>query len=195
MNRQEALELLHEWTQSPGLRKHALGVEAAMRAHARKYHADEEAWGIVGLLHDFDYERHPTQAEHPFRAVALLKERGVPAEWTDAILGHASYSGVPRTSEMAKALFAVDELVGFLTASALVQPDKRIAAVRVESVLKKLKDKAFAKNVSREDIRQGAAELGVSLEEHIAFVLSALIEAAPALGLAGTSQDGSTTTA
>ena len=189
MNRQEALELLHQWTQSPGLRKHALGVEAALRAYARKFDADEEAWGIVGLLHDFDYERHPTPEEHPFRGVAHLKERGVPAEWTDAILGHASYSGVPRTTDLAKVLFAVDELVGFLTASALVQPDKRIAAVRVESVLKKLKDKAFAKNVSRDDIRQGAAELGVSLEEHIAFVLAALVEVSPALGLAGIAAD------
>jgi putative nucleotidyltransferase with HDIG domain len=190
MNREQALALLHEWTQSPGLRKHALGVEAAMRAYARKLGAEEEAWGIVGLLHDFDYERYPTPAEHPFRAVALLRERRVPSEWTDAILGHASYSGVPRASAMAKALFAVDELVGFLTACALVQPDKSMAAVRVESVLKKLKDKAFAKTVSRDDIRLGAAELGVELEEHIGFVLAALVEVAAALGLEARAPSG-----
>jgi len=183
MNREEALALLHEWTLSPGLRKHALGVEAAMRAYARQLGADEEAWGLVGLLHDFDYERYPTPADHPFRGVELLKQRGVPAEWTDAILGHTQYSGVSRASEMAKTLFAVDELVGFLTACALVQPDKNIGAVKVESVLKKLKDKAFAKNVSRDDIRLGAEELGVELGQHIGFVLAALVDAAPALGL------------
>ncbi|HEX9637151.1 MAG TPA: HDIG domain-containing protein [Acidobacteriota bacterium] len=183
LDRAQALALLHQWTQSPGLRKHALGVEAAMRAYAPNFDADPEAWGIVGLLHDFDYERYPTPADHPFRGVEELRRHGVPEEWTEAILGHAQYSGVPRVTPLAKTLFAVDELVGFLTACALVQPDKSIAAVRVPSVLKKLKDKAFAKTVSRDDIRQGAAELGVELEQHIAFVQAALIDVAPELGL------------
>jgi putative nucleotidyltransferase with HDIG domain len=185
VDREAALALLHEWTVSPGLRKHALGVEAAMRAYARQLGGDPDAWGIVGLLHDFDYERHPSAQEHPFRGVEVLRARGVPEEWTEAILGHAQYSGVPRRSAMARALFAVDELVGFLSACALVQPDKRIASVRVESVVKKLKDKAFAKTVSRQDIRLGADELSVPLADHIAFVLAALVEAAPSLGLDG----------
>jgi putative nucleotidyltransferase with HDIG domain len=181
--RQEAWALLCEWTQSEALRKHALGVEAAMRAMAGKHGGDVEMWGLSGLLHDFDYERYPTVPEHATKGAEVLREKGYPEEVTTAILGHASYTGVRRESVMAKALFACDELVGFLFACAYVQPDKKIASVKPESAKKKLKDKSFARGVNREEVIQGAQELGVDLLEHIAFVRSALAGSADALGL------------
>lgn len=177
------LALLHEHTETPGLRKHALAVEAAMRAYARKLGGDEELWGATGLIHDFDYEKHPTPAEHPFVGVRILEERGWPRPMIEAILGHASYSGTPRTAPMAKALFAVDELCGLITATALVQPNKSLAEVTVDSVLKKMKSKGFARGVNRDEVEQGAAELGVSFPEHVATVLAALQGAAGSLGL------------
>jgi len=181
--RTEVLALLHEHTETPGLRKHALAVEAAMRAYARTLGGDEELWGATGLIHDFDYEKHPTPAEHPFVGVRILEERGWPREMIEAILGHASYSGTPRTTPMAKALFAVDELCGLITATALVQPNKTLAEVSVDSVLKKMKSKGFARGVNREEVEQGAAELGVPFPEHVATVLAALQGAAGSLGL------------
>jgi putative nucleotidyltransferase with HDIG domain len=188
MNRDEALSLMHEHTQSPSLRQHMLAVEGAMRACARKAGEDEESWGLVGLLHDFDYERYPNEAhsptdEHPSWGVQLLRERGLPEPMCRAILGHASYSGVPRDSAMAKALFAVDELCGFLVACALVRPSKSLSDLEVSSVKKKLKDKAFARGVNRDDVRQGAEELGVPLDEHITFVIQALRPIERTLGL------------
>ncbi len=181
--RESVLALLHEHTETPGLRKHALAVEAAMRAYARKLQGNEELWGVTGLIHDFDYEKHPTPAEHPFVGCRILEERGYPREMIEAILGHASYSGTPRTTPMAKALFAVDELCGLVTATALVQPNKTLAEVTADSVLKKMRSKGFARGVNREDIERGAAELGVSLEEHVGTVLAALQGASGALGL------------
>ncbi|HET7042102.1 MAG TPA: HDIG domain-containing protein [Gemmatimonadales bacterium] len=191
LTRDAALALMHEWTPSESLRKHMYAVELAMRAMAAKAGADPEAWGIVGLLHDFDYERfpnadHAADREHPAEGVRHLATLGAPAEWQEAILGHAAYTGVPRTTPMAKALFAVDELCGFLVACALVRPSKSLADLEVSSVKKKLKDKGFAKGVSREDIQQGVAELGTTLDEHIAFVLEALRPNERVLGLGGT---------
>lgn len=183
MTREEAYRLLTEYTQKENLIKHALAVEAAMRAYARKFGEDEETWGIVGLLHDFDYEMYPSLEDHPFKGAEILRQKGFPEEWVEAILGHAEHTGVPRTTLMAKTLFAVDELCGFITAVALVRPDKKLESVAVKSVKKKLKDKAFARQVSREDIRKGADELGVALDEHIAFVLEAMKAIAPRLGL------------
>lgn len=183
MDRKEAYKLLTEYTTKTGLINHALAVEAVMREYAKKFGEDEEAWGIVGLLHDFDYERYPTQEDHPFRGAEILRERGVPREWIDAVLGHADYSGVRRESPMAKTLFAVDELVGFIVAVALVRPTKQLADVAVKSVLKKMKDRAFAAAVSREDIKQGAQELGVPLEKHIGIVLEAMKKVAGTIGL------------
>jgi putative nucleotidyltransferase with HDIG domain len=184
MNRAEAFALLNEYTKKEGLVKHALAVEAAMRAYAAKAGGDVEAWGIVGLLHDFDYERYPSaEAGHPFKGAAILREKGVPAEWVDAVLGHGNYTGVKRETAMAKTLFAVDELAGFVVAVALVRPDRKLEGVSVQSVRKKMKDKAFAASVSREDIVKGAEELGVPLDAHIDFVLSAMRKAAPELGL------------
>ncbi len=183
MTREEAYALLTEYTKKENLIKHALAVEAAMRAYARKFGEDEEAWGIVGLLHDFDYEKYPSLEDHPFKGAEILREKGYPEEWIEAILGHAEHTGVPRKTNMAKALFAVDELCGFITAVALVRPDKKLDSVKVKSVKKKLKDKAFARQVSREDIRKGAEELGVDLDEHIAFVLEAMKSVADKLGL------------
>ncbi len=183
MTREEAYSLLTEYTKKENLIKHALAVEAAMRAYARKFGEDEEAWGIVGLLHDFDYEMYPSLEDHPFKGAEILREKGYPEEWIEAILGHAEHTGVPRKTNMAKALFAVDELCGFITAVALVRPDKKLDSVKVKSVKKKLKDKAFARQVSREDIRKGAEELGVDLDEHIAFVLEAMKSVADKLGL------------
>ena len=183
MTRAEAAALVREWVATETLRRHLLTVECALEAAARKLELPEtappaldsvEAWRCVGLLHDLDYERFPSREEHPFKAVELLKSRGVPAAWTAAILGHAVYSGIPRATPLARTLFAVDELCGFLTAVALVRPSRKIADVEVKSVRKKLKDKAFARNVSREDIELGVAELGVTLDDHIAFVLGAL---------------------
>ncbi len=179
MTRDEALPLMHEYTESESLRRHMYCVEIAMRGYAKHYGEDEEAWGLTGLLHDFDYEKYPNQEhsateDHPSFGVRLLRERGLPDTMCEAILGHATYCGVPRESLMAKALFAVDELSGFLVACALVRPGKNLDDLQIKSVKKKLKDKAFAKGVNRDDIRQGAEELGVPLEEHIQFMIDTL---------------------
>ena len=178
-------KLLTEFTQSESLLKHALAVEACMRAYARKAGADEELWGTVGLLHDFDYEKYPTAEEHPFRGSEILKERGYSEEVRRAILSHAEYSGVARISPMEKTLFACDELAGFIMACALVKPGKSLAEVEAKSVRKKMKDKAFARSVHREDIIAGAADLGIDLEEHIAFCIDAMKTIAKQLGLEG----------
>ncbi len=188
MDRPAALSLMHEHTQSPSLRQHMMAVEAAMRAYAPKYGGDPEAWGIVGLLHDFDYERYPNDAhspteEHPSWGVRVLRERGLSEEQCTAILGHASYTGIPRESTLAKTLFAVDELCGFLVACALVRPSRSLSDLEVSSVKKKLKDKAFARGVNRDEVRQGAEELGVPLDEHITFVIQALRPVERDLGL------------
>lgn len=181
--REELLALLHEHTEGPGLRKHALAVEAAMRAYARKLDGDETLWAATGLLHDFDYEKHPTAEEHPRFGCRVLESRGFPAPMIEAILGHASYTGTPRVTPMAKALYAVDELCGLITATALVQPNKTLAEVTPDSVIRKMKSKGFARSVNREEITCGAEELGVPLPEHVAFVLAALQGEAGALGL------------
>jgi putative nucleotidyltransferase with HDIG domain len=183
MNRQEAWELLNAYTKKENLIKHALSVEVAMRAYAKKFGEDEEAWGIVGLLHDFDYERFPTEEEHPYKGAEILREKGVDEEWIRAILGHAEYTGTPRETLMAKTLFAVDELSGMITAATLVRPSRKIEDLTVKSVRKKLKDKAFAASVSREDIKKGAEELGVDLSEHIQFVIDAMKTISYELGL------------
>jgi putative nucleotidyltransferase with HDIG domain len=183
--REAAWCLLTEFTQSESLRKHALAVEACMRAYARKSGADEELWGLVGLIHDFDYEKYPTPEEHPYKGNEILKERGYSEEVRRAIMSHAEYSGVPRVTPMEKALFACDELAGFITACALVKPGKSLAEVEPSSVRKKMKDKAFARSVNRNDITQGAADLGVDLEQHIAFCIEAMRGVASELGLDG----------
>jgi putative nucleotidyltransferase with HDIG domain len=189
--RADALALMHDYTASDSLRKHMLSVEAAMRAYAIKFGEDEERWGLTGLLHDFDYEKYPNEAhsptdEHPAEGVRVLRSKGYPEDILQAILGHAQYSGVPRETKMAKTLFAVDELTGLITATALVRPTKNIHEVEVRSVRKKMKDKAFARGVSREDVINGAAELGVDLDEHIAFVIGAMQARSADLGLSGT---------
>jgi len=183
--RDDALALLHEFTRSDSLRKHALAVEHAMKACARKYAPDEDPvhWGMAGLLHDFDYEQFPNADQHPFVGSKILAERGFDDALRHAIMGHAPYTNVPRDTMMAKALFACDELCGFLVACALVQPSKSMADVKPASVRKKLKDKAFARSVSRDDIYHGVEELGVDLEEHIAFVREALLEIAGEIGV------------
>ena len=186
MNRADAWCLLTEFTQSESLRKHALAVEACMRAYACKLGGDEQQWALAGLLHDFDYERYPSAEEHPFKGSEILKERGWPEELRRAILSHADYSGVQRESPMEKALFACDELAGFITATALVKPNKSLAEVDAKSVRKRMKDKAFARSVSRDDIINGAADLGVDLDEHITFCIEAMKTIADQLGLAGT---------
>src|SRR5689334_2519471 len=188
MNRAEALSLMQDHTQSPSLRQHMLAVEAAMRAYATKLGEDPEPWGLVGLLHDFDYEKFPNPEHsategHPAWGVNLLRSKGVAEPLLRAVLGHATYSGVPRDTPMAKTLFAVDELCGFLVACALVRPSKSLSDLEVSSVKKKLKDKAFARGVNRDDVRRGAEELGVPLDEHIAFVISALRPIERTLGL------------
>jgi putative nucleotidyltransferase with HDIG domain len=188
MTRDEALALMHEYTASDPLRKHMYAVELAMRAYARKHGEDEERWGLAGLLHDFDYERYPNDAhspneEHPSFGVALLRDRGVDEDLCRAILGHASYTGVARDNLLARTLFAVDELCGFLVACALVRPSKSLRDLEVRSVKKKLKDKAFARGVSRDDIARGAEELGVPLDEHIQFMIEALRPDEARLGL------------
>src|SRR5947208_1340059 len=184
-DRNQDWNLLTEYTQSESLRKHALAVEACMRAYARKFGDDEEKWALTGLLHDFDYEKFSTPEQHPFVGNKILEERGWPEDIRRAILSHAEYSGVPRVTPMEKALFACDELAGFITATALVKPGKSLAEVEAKSVRKKMKDKAFARSVSRDDIVQGAAELGVELEEHIGFCIEAMKGVAQALGLDG----------
>jgi putative nucleotidyltransferase with HDIG domain len=183
MTRNDAWTLLIEFTQSESLRKHALAVEACTRAYARKLAGDEEVWGMVGLLHDFDYEKYPSAEEHPFKGSEILKERGYPDEVRRAILSHANYSGVPRESPLEKTLFACDELAGLITATALVKPSKSLTEVDANSVRRKMKDKAFARSVSREDIVNGAADLGVDLDEHIAFCIEAMRGVAGELGL------------
>ena len=183
INREQAWQLLTEYTTKQGLIKHALAVEAAMRDYAEKYGEDVASWGIVGLIHDFDYERYPSLEDHPFKGVEILKERGYPPAWTTAILGHGNHTGVPREGLMAKALFAVDELTGFIVAVTLVRPSKKIADVKASSVKKKMKDKAFAAAVNRDDIRQGAEELGVPLDEHISTVIGAMQKIADEIGL------------
>ena len=185
MNRADAWGLLTEFTQSESLRKHAMAVEACMRAYARKFGGDEDYWGLVGLLHDFDYEKYPTAEEHPFKGNEILAERGWPEDIRRAILSHADYSGVKREISMEHALFACDELAGFITATALVKPNKSLAEVDAKSVRKRMKDKAFARSVSREDIINGASELGVDLDEHITFCIDAMRTIAGELGLAG----------
>jgi putative nucleotidyltransferase with HDIG domain len=179
-------KLLTEFTQSESLLKHALAVEACMRAYARKLGADEELWGMVGLIHDFDYEKYPSAEDHPFRGNEILQERGYSEEVRRAIMSHAEYSGVPRITPMEKTLFACDELAGFITACALVKPGKSLAEVEAKSVRKKMKDKAFARSVNRDDITTGAADLGLELEEHIAFCIEAMKGIARELGLEGT---------
>lgn len=180
--REEAWQLLCEWTLGESLRKHARAVEHAMRAYARKYGQDEEKWGIVGLLHDFDYERYPDQ-RHPQLGSEILRERGYSEEIVRAILSHADYTGVKRESLLEHVLFAADELCGFLTACALVRPDKSFATLEPSSVKKRMKDKAFARTVNRDDLWKGPEELGVSFEEHCAFVIAALREIEKELGL------------
>ncbi|HYE25947.1 MAG TPA: HDIG domain-containing protein [Clostridia bacterium] len=185
MNREDAWGLLTEYTQSESLRKHAMAVEACMRAYAAKFGEDPETWSMTGLLHDFDYEKYPSAEDHPFRGNEILAERGWPEHIRRAIMSHAEYSGVPRQTNMEKALFACDELAGFITAVALVKPSKSLAEVDVKSVRKRMKDKAFARAVSRDDITRGAAELGVDLDEHIAFCIEAMKRVADRLGLDG----------
>jgi predicted hydrolase (HD superfamily) len=196
--RADALTIVHEFTQSDSLRKHMLSVEAAMRAYAAKFGEDPERWGLAGLVHDFDYERYPNAAhsptdEHPAWGVGHLRSLGWPDDILEAILGHAQYSGVPRESLMAKTLFAVDELAGLVTATALVRPSRSVLEVEARSVRKKMKDKAFARGVSREDVVEGARALGVDLDEHIQLVLAAMQAVAGSLGLAGnpTAEPGS----
>ena len=189
-DRDQAWKLLCEYTQSESLRKHALAVEACVRAYARKNGADEELWGITALLHDFDYERWPNAGhhpdkEHPSEGSKILREQGYSEEIIRAILSHADYSGVKRASPLERALFACDELAGFLTACALIKPSKSILEVETDSVKRKLKDKAFARGVNRDDVRRGAEELGIPLREHIAFCIEAMKGAADSLGLRG----------
>ena len=190
ISRDRALALMHEYTASDALRKHMYAVELAMRAMAERAGEDPDAWGVVGLLHDFDYERFPNDAhsateQHPAEGVRILAREGLPDTAQRAILGHATYTGVPRDTPMARALFGVDELCGFLVACALVRPSRSLADLEVSSVKKKLKDKGFARGVSREDVTRGAEELGVPLDEHISFVLSALRPHERVLGLGG----------
>ena len=185
LTRDAAWALLTEWTQSESLRKHALAVEASVRGYARTFGEDEEAWGVVALLHDFDYERYQTPADHPFRGCEELTRRGYPEWVTRAILSHADYSGVARESRLEKALYACDEMSGFVTAASLVRPSKSILDLEAASVIKRMKDKAFARNVPREDLRRGADELGIPLDAHITNVITFMRERADALGLRG----------
>lgn len=185
MNRQQAWDLLCEYTKSENLRKHALAVEAAMRAYARRFGEDEELWSIVGLIHDFDYEKYPTAENHPNKGAEILREKGWPQEIVRAVLSHAPYTGVTRDSLMEKTLFAVDELTGLVTAVALVRPSKNIRDVKLRSIKKKWKDKSFAAGVNRADVEEGAADLGIELSEHITIVLEAMQGVADELGLAG----------
>ena len=189
-SRADTLALMHEYTASESLRKHMLAVEAAMQAYARKFGEDEERWGTTGLIHDFDYERFPNNAhspteEHPSEGVRILRGKGYPEDILQAILGHAQYCNTPRESQMAKTLFAVDELTGLITATALVRPSKSVHEVEAKSVRKKMKDKAFARGVSRDDVINGAAELGVDLDEHINFVIGSMKARSSDLGLSG----------
>lgn len=184
-DRSEAIKLLHEYTKTDSLRRHALGVEQSMRKMADKYNGDPDEWGLTGLMHDFDYEMYPTMEDHPFRGNEILIENGYPESITKAIMGHATYTGVPRDTDMAKSLFSVDELTGFIFAVTYVRPSKSILEVKPKSVKKKLKQKSFAASVIREDIFLSIEELGVDLTEHIQFVIDALSEIAEELGLKG----------
>ena len=186
MTRDAAWQLLTEYTKSDSLRKHAMGVEAAVRGYARTFGENEDEWGIVALLHDFDYERWPSLDDHPFRGCEILRQRGYPEWVTRAILSHAEYSGVPRESKLEKTLWACDEMSGFVTAASLVRPSKSVLDLEPASVIKRMKDKAFARAVSRDDLRQGAEELGLPLDEHVHNVITFLREEAEALGLRGT---------
>ena len=186
LSRDAAWALLTEWTKSESLRKHAMAVEAAVRGYARTFGANEDEWGVVGLLHDFDYERYPTAADHPFRGCEELQRRGYPDWVMRAILSHAQYSGVLRESPLEKSLFACDEMAGFVTAASLVRPSKSVLDLEASSVIKRMKDKAFAKGVSRDDLRQGAEELGLPLDVHVTNVITFLRQRADALGLRGT---------
>lgn len=188
MTRDEAWSIVCEFVQSDSLRRHMLAVEACMTAYARKFGEDEQHWGIVALLHDFDWEIHPAAPDHPMKGESILAERGVSEITRRAILSHANYSGVPRISLLERALFACDELAGFLTACSYVKPGRSIFEVDVSSVKRKLKDKAFARNVNRDDILNGAQELEIPLEEHIAFCIEAMKARAQELGLAGAAQ-------
>ena len=183
--REDAINLLHEYTKTDSLRRHALGVEQAMRKMAEKYHGDPDEWGITGLMHDFDYEMYPTVDEHPYKGNEILKSKGYPDSITQAIMGHATYTGIERETDMAKSLFAVDELTGFIFAVTYVRPSKSIFEVKPRSVKKKLKQKSFAASVIREDIFQSVEELNLDLTEHVQFVIDALSEKAEELGLKG----------
>jgi putative nucleotidyltransferase with HDIG domain len=183
IDRDQAWSILTEFTRSDSLRKHALAVEASMRAYASRYGADQERWGMAGMLHDFDYEMHPAAPRHPMKGAEILMGRGVPGEVVYAVLAHADYSGYPRRSLLDRALYACDELSGFVTACALVRPGRAIAGLEPASVRKKLRDRAFARTVNREDVYRGAEELDVELDAHIGFVIQALTAAAPRLGL------------
>lgn len=183
VDRETAWGVLTEFTRSDSLRKHALAVEAAMRAYADRYGEDPDTWGMAGMLHDFDYEAHPTAPRHPIKGAEILLSRGVAAPVVYAVLAHADYSGYPRLSRLDRALYACDELSGFVTACALVRPGRAVAGLEIASVKKKLKDRAFARTVNRDDVYRGAGELGVDLDEHIGFVIAALTAVAPRLGL------------
>lgn len=185
LSREDALALMREHTQSESLRKHMLAVEAAVRGYARMWGEAEEDWGVVALLHDFDYEKYPQPADHPFRGVEILKEKGYPDWVRRAILSHADYSGVPRESRLEHTLYACDEMSGFVTAAALVRPSKSVMDLEASSVVKRMKDKAFARAISREDLRKGAEEIGLPLDQHIANVIASLRERADELGLRG----------
>jgi len=186
LSRADAWALMTEYTQGESLRKHMMAVEAAVRGYARQFGEDEEDWGVVALLHDFDYERFPNQENHPYRGVEVLKARGYPEWVTRAILSHADYSGVPRESRLEKTLYACDEMSGIVTAAALVRPSKSILDLEASSVMKRMKDKAFARAVNRDDLRRGAEELGIPLDQHIANVIAFMRVEADALGLRGT---------
>lgn len=192
MDRNQAWEIVCEFVKSDSLRKHMLAVEACVAAYARKFGEDEQKWRVTALLHDFDWEIHPQAPDHPMKGEPILKERGVDEEIRRAILSHAQYSGVPRVSQLEKTLFACDELAGFLTACSYVKPGRSIHEVEVKSVRKKMKDKAFARNVNRDDITTGAAEMGVDLDQHIEFCIKAMQECAADLGLAGSASASQT---
>ncbi|MCE5219272.1 HDIG domain-containing protein [bacterium] len=183
MTRDEALTILHEFTQTDSLRKHAYAVEAAMRGYARKLGGDEEYWGVVGLLHDFDWEIHPQLPDHPLKGSEILRERGVDEALVQDVLAHAPFTGVPLDTPLRKALFAVDELTGFIIACALVRPSRSLSDLEAKSVRKKMKDKSFAAAVSREDLQRGADELGIDLSEHIQFTIESMREISAELGL------------
>ena len=185
LSRDDAWAIVTEYTQSESLRKHMLGVEAAVRGYARQFGEDEDDWGAVALLHDFDYERYPDQQNHPFRGVEILQAKGYPEWVTRAILSHAEYSGVSRETRLEKTLWACDELSGFITAASLVRPSKSILDLEASSVVKRMKDKAFARNVSRDDLRRGAEEMGLPLDQHITNVIGFMREKADVLGLRG----------